>query len=78
MNNWMQSQAIYRPQPAPKPVGREIFEAVMGAVTPGALQVLRLSEVALASPTLSPQAKAGAELVGGLAILYFFIKLVEE
>lgn len=78
MNNRMLRRATRRPQPARGPVGREILEAVMGLVTPGALQVLRFSEAVSASPSVSPQAKAVAELAGGLAILYFFIKLAEE
>jgi hypothetical protein len=72
------SQAVPETRRVQKPVEREILEAVMGVVTPGALQVLRISEAVMASPVVSPQGKAAAELVGSLAVLYFFIKLVEE
>lgn len=50
----------------------------MGVVTPGALQVLRIGEAVKASPSVSGQGKAAADIAMRLAVLYFFIKLSEQ
>jgi hypothetical protein len=60
------------------PIGLELLKIAMGVFTPGALQVFRLSEAVIASPSVSKEGKAVAEIVGGLAVLYFFLKATEQ
>lgn len=75
MNRGLTGRAI---QPVPqvqKPISQELLEMVMGVISPRALQVFKVSEAAITSPAVSKQGKAVAEIAGGLAVLYFFIKL---
>jgi hypothetical protein len=65
-------------QGAQNSVGLELLKIAMGVFTPGALQVFRFSERVIASPSISKEGKAVAEIVGGLAVLYFFLKVAEQ
>lgn len=75
MNNRVRSQQFQQTQNS---VGLELLKIAMGIFTPGALQVFRLSEAVIALPSVSKEGKAVAEIAGGLAILYFFLKVTEQ
>ncbi len=78
MNNRTGNMGARQLQGAQNSAGVELLKIAMGIYTPGALQVFRLSEAVIASPSVSKEGRAVAEMVGGMAVLYFFLKVIEE